>query len=160
MSRSLKDLVHDAACGGDAEQLRRLVEEDPKTIRHLVGLSYHTNAVVRDEAAKAIGHASKFHPEMVRRVVNRLVRAMSDEGATNAVSAPPVLLAIADQAPEILLPLVPELTRLAGDGGLHRGLARTLRMVADRCPGQVGCKLSQSLTQRAKRATKIGARNG
>jgi hypothetical protein len=72
---------------------------------------------------------------------------MNDEAATNALTAPEVLQAIADVCPELLLPMVPDLTRLAADPGLQEGLAKTLKTVARRCPGKVGESLARSLTE-------------
>ena len=72
---------------------------------------------------------------------------MNDESATNALTAPEVLEAIAAENPELLLPVVPDMTRLAADPGLHGGLARTLRTIANRCPGKVGELLGRSLRE-------------
>ena len=49
--------------------------------------------------------------------------------------------------PELLLPMVPDLTRLAADPGLQEGIAKTLKTVASRCPGKVGEILGRSLNE-------------
>ena len=91
--------------------------------------------------------AARHHPKVVQDVVRRLVWAMNDESATNALTAPEVLHAIADERPELLLPVVPDLTRLAADPGLQEGLAKTLKTLADRLPGKVGEAFSRSLNE-------------
>jgi hypothetical protein len=110
-------------------------------------MSYHTNPEIRKTAVRGVALAARYHPELVQNVVRRLVWAMNDESATNALTAPEVLLAIAGERPELLLPVVPDLTRLAGDPGLQDGLAKTLKTVARRCPGKVGASLSRSLNE-------------
>jgi hypothetical protein len=72
---------------------------------------------------------------------------MNDESATNALTAPEVLFAVANEKPEMLLPMVPDMTRLAADPGLQEGLAKTLQTIANRCPGKVGASLSRSLNE-------------
>jgi hypothetical protein len=110
-------------------------------------MSYHTDPEISKTAVRGIALAARYHPELVLNVVRRLVWAMNDESATNALSAPAVLLAIANEKPELLLPVVPDLTRLAGDPGLQEGLAETLKTLASRCPGRVGAAFSRSLNE-------------
>ena len=69
---------------------------------------------------------------------------MNEKSGTNARTAPEVLQAIANERPDLLLPVVPELIGLAGaDPGLREGLASTLRTVARGCPGQVAQNLHE-----------------
>jgi predicted short-subunit dehydrogenase-like oxidoreductase (DUF2520 family) len=89
-------------------------------------------------------------------VIRRLVWAMNDESGTNALTAPEVLQAVAAERPELLLPVVPDLVRLAADEGLREGLASALRTVASRCPGQVGQELSESLGKRVRSGGSCG----
>jgi hypothetical protein len=110
-------------------------------------MSYHSDAEIRRTAARGVALAARHHPKLVQGVVRRLVWAMNDEAATNALTAPEVLQAIANEKPEILLPMVPDLARLASDPGLQEGLAKTLKTVAKKCPGQVGASLSRSLNE-------------
>jgi hypothetical protein len=79
---------------------------------------------------------------------------MNDESGTNALTAPEVIQAIAAEEPELLLPLVPDLTRLTADPGLREGLAKALKTVAEKCPGEVGARLSASLRKRFRKRRK------
>jgi hypothetical protein len=128
--------------------MERLVAEEPKAVRHLLGITYHPEPGKRDAAARGLALASRYHPKLVKEVVRRLVWAMNDESGTNALTAPQVIQAIAEEEPQLLLPLVPDLTRLAADPGLREGLSAALRTVSQKCPGQVGERLSNSLRKR------------
>ena len=110
----------------------------PAACDHLAGM----------RADKGIARAARYHQKLVQSVVRRLIWAMNDESGTNAQTAPAVLLAIAGEDPELLLPMLPDIVRLAGDRGLHDGLSRTLRIVKDSCPGKIGKSLSRALNQR------------
>jgi hypothetical protein len=134
-------VYHGAGNGG----IEELVSQEPRAVRYFLGMSYHSDPDVRKIAIKGIAVAARHHPELVQKIVRQLVWAMNDESATNALTAPEVLQAIADERPELLLPMVPDLTRLAADPGLAEGLAKTLKTVVRRCPGKVGKSLSRSL---------------
>jgi len=134
-----------AVRSGDVEDL---VASEPRAVRYLLGLTYHENEELREKAARGVALAARYHPKLIQNVVRRLIWAMNDESATNAVTAPQVLAAIACEQPELLLPVVPDMTRLAADPSLHDGLAKALRTVASRCPGKVGERLGESLAGR------------
>ena len=68
-------------------------------------------------------------------------------------TAPDVLVVLAEMNPEILLPMVPDMTRLTADPGLKEGLTQTLETVAEKCPGQVGERLSRSLQKRFRKGS-------
>ncbi len=142
---SLRERTREAVRSGDVEEL---VAKEPRAVRYLLGLTYHQNEELRKEAARGVAIAARYHPKLIQNVVRRLIWAMNDESGTNAVTAPQVLEAIACEQPEMLLPVVPDMTRLAADLGLHDGLAKTLRIVSSRCPGKVGERLGESLNQR------------
>lgn len=143
---SLRSRVHEAIRQGLGNgEIENLVAEEPRAVRYFLGMSYHSDPDVRKKAVKGVAMAARHHPELVQKVVRQLVWAMNDESATNALTAPEVLQAVADERPELLLPMVPDMTRLAADPGLHQGLAETLKTVARRCPGKVGESLSRSL---------------
>ena len=135
--------------------MEELVAEEPRAVRHLLGLTYHPESTKRNVAAQGLALASRYHPRLVQEVVRRLIWAMNDESGTNALTAPEVIQAIADEKPELLLPVVPDLTRLAGDPGLHEGLSAALRTVSKKCPGQVGESLSRSLRKELKEKRKV-----
>ena len=136
---------------GNYEEIENLVAQEPKAIRYLLGMTYHSDDKRREVAAKGIAIASQHHPKQVKAVVRRLIWAMNDESGTNALTAPDVLLEIARVRPDILLPAVPDMTRLASDEGLRERLADALRVISEACPGQVGSSLSASLNKRLRR---------
>ena len=136
---------------GNFEGIENLAAQEPRAIRYLLGMTYHSDEERRRVAAKGIAIASQHHPKLVKAVVRRLIWAMNDESGTNALTAPDVLLAIARVRPEILLPAVPDMTRLASDDGLQEGLAKTLKIISEACPGQVGSSLSASLNKRLRK---------
>lgn len=155
---SLRDRVRQAierAQYGEFSDMEKLVAEEPKTVRHLLGITYHPDSAKRDAAARGLALASRYHPKLVQEVVRRLVWAMNDESGTNALTAPQVIQAIAEEEPQLLVPLVPDLTRLAADPGLKEGLSAALKTVSRRCPGQVGERLSSSLQKRFKGNKKL-----
>lgn len=145
---SLRARIHEAVRRGLMNgELEELVRSEPRAIRYLLGMSYNLDLEIRRTAARGVALASKHHPKLVQNVVRRLIWAMNDEAGTNALTAPEVLRAIAEERPELLLPVVADLTRLAADPGLQVGLAGTLRTVAKRCPGKVGEMLGRSLSE-------------
>jgi len=142
---SLREEVQRAVEIGTRDRLEKLVSSRATAVRYLLGMTYQDDERTRETAALGIAIASRYHRKLVQNIVRRLVWAMNDESGTNSATAPTVLLAIAGEAPELLLPMVPDLTRLAADEGLHEGLASTLKKVREACPGQVGERLTQFL---------------
>ena len=143
---SLRSRVHEVIRQGLGNgDIEELVSSEPRAVRYFLGMSYHSDPDIRKKAVKGIAVAARHHPELVQKIVRQLVWAMNDESATNALTAPEVMLAIANERPELLLPMVPDLTRLAADPGLHQGLSEALKTLVRRCPGKVGEKLSRSL---------------
>jgi hypothetical protein len=128
--------------------MEELVNSEPRVVRHLLGHTYHPDPVVRKVASCGLALAARHHPELIQEVARRLVWAMNDESGANALTAPEVLKTIAEERPEILLPLVPDLTRLTADPGLKEGLIATLKIISEGCPGEVGQSLAQSLNKR------------
>lgn len=151
---SLKEKVRAAVekgISGDWKGIEDLVSENPQSIRYLVGMTYQADDQLRTAAVNGLALASRSQPAMIQEVARRLVWAMNEESGTNAQTAPEVLAAIARENAEVLLPMVPALTRLAGDPALHEGLAKTLRLIAERFPGEVGEGLSRGLRKRLRR---------
>jgi len=112
------------------EDLDVVVAADKRAIRHLVALTYRPEPTVRATAARGLALASRHHPKLVQEVARRLVWAMNDESGTHALTAPEVLRAIAEESPELLLPLVPSLLSLTADPGLREALVEVVRIVA------------------------------
>jgi hypothetical protein len=132
---------------GDEAPLETLVAEESGAVRYLLSMTYRPDRERRLAGARGLALAAHHHPALIREVVRRLVWAMNDESGTNGVTAPEVLLAIAEEKPDLLLPVVPDLTRLSTDEGLRAGLHRTLEQVATACPGQVGERIARSLNE-------------
>lgn len=147
---SLRDRVGEAVerwIGGDEAVLEALVADRSGTVRFLLGMTYRDDEARRRAAARGLALAARHHPKLIREVVRRLIWAMNDESGTNALSAPDVLFAIAEEEPELLLPVVPDMTRLSTDAGLQDGLRKTLERVSTACPGEVGDRIARSLTE-------------
>ena len=145
---SLRDQIKRAVEQGELGEIERLLAGDPRALRHIFGLTYHADDEIRRTACRGIAIAARHHRRLVQDLVRRLVWAMNEESATNALTAPEVIAAIADEQPDLLLPMVPDLIRLAADDGLNAGLSDALRQVSDRCPGKVGSRLQRSLNER------------
>jgi len=135
---------------GSPEPLEKIVAEEPGSLRFLLGMTYRDDARLREAAARGIAIGSRSHPKLVQDLVRRLVWAMNDESGTNALTAPEVLHILAREQPRLLLPMVPDLTRLAADPGLQEKLQDTLKIIAEQCPGEVGYRLTRSLRKRFK----------
>ena len=148
---SLRADIRCAAKEGRYEDLEELIANDPRTVRHLLGLTYSADPEIRAGAARGIALAARHHQRLVKKTIQRLVWAMNEESGTNAVGAPEVLEAIAKEKPRLLIPVVPDLIRLTTDNSLRKGLRRTLRAVADGCPGEVGARLEKDLSEPEKR---------
>ena len=145
---SLRQKVHAAVSAGDMAAIETAVAGEPRVVRYLLGLSYHQESEMRATAARGLAIAARYHPDLIQNVVRRLVWAMNDESGTNAETAPPVIVEIARERPELLVPMVPDLVRLAADISLYDGLAEALRIVARECPGEVGQSITESLRQK------------
>ena len=157
---SLKTRTHTAVLSGSDDELERLLSDDPRAVRYVLGLTYHEEPGVRRRAARAVALASRHHPALVQNVIRRLVWAMNDESGTNATTAPEILQAIADEMPELLLPMLPDLLRLLAEPELREGLGATLRTVSHRCPGEIGRQLAESLNEKTGTATSGVSRRG
>jgi hypothetical protein len=142
---------------GSLDELRELVSSDVRAVRYLLGLTYQHDADMRTNAARGIALAGRYHPKAVQGLVRRLLWAMNDDSGTNARTAPEVMLAISHEHPELLIPMIPDLMRLAADSCLQEGIRDVLREVAKRCPGEVAKKLGRELTERIERGGFCGA---
>jgi len=129
---SAREMVMDAVRQGRLDDLPALAVADPRALRHLLALAYRPEPEIQAAAGRAIAAASRHHPELVQEMARRLLWAMNDESGTQALTAPEVLRAIAEESPDLLLPLLPELLRLTADPGLHDALVGVARLVAAR----------------------------
>ena len=128
------------------DELRALVKDDPGAARFLLALTYRPEHELRAAAARGMAIAAEYHPELVQEMARRLVWAMNEESGTFAVTAPEVLQAIAEDSPQILLPLVPSLLRLITDPRLRDPLIEVVRTVARCDPGAAVASIGRALT--------------
>jgi hypothetical protein len=148
---SLRAEVRELVERGDLVAIEKLVASNLRAVRHLLALTYHADEDVRRVAARGVAISSRHHPKLVKAIVRRLVWAMNDESGTNALTAPAVVLAIARERAELLVPMVPDLIRLAGEEELSEGLSQALSTVTEACPGEVGAALQNALNTRMHR---------
>lgn len=127
------------------DDLDRLVADDRGAVRHLLGLTYAADPKVSHAAARGLAIAARHHPGLVQNTLRRLIWAMNDESATNAVTAPQVFEAVAEEHPQLLLPMVPDLMRLRTDESLRAGIDRALLAVVGGCPDSVPSALRAQL---------------
>ncbi|MCP4599464.1 MAG: hypothetical protein GY847_02825 [Proteobacteria bacterium] len=147
---SLRDDILEAVRQDRLDDLEALVSNKPRAVRYLMGLMYESEEKVRKTAARGIAIASRYHQKIVERIISGIVSSMSKDSGTNAVTAPEILRAIADERPELLLPVSSELVRLTADTSLEQGLCDTLRTVVNRCPGKVSQSLSKVLNEHVR----------
>jgi hypothetical protein len=145
---SLRQRIKEAVEKDNLSEIEQLVSLDPRAIRYLVGMTYHPDENIRRVAARGVGLSSNHHPKLISKVIRRLIWAMNDESGTNALTAPAVILEIAKERSELLLPVVPDLLRLATDEGLHAILAQTLNVIKENHPGEVGKLLNKDIGKR------------
>lgn len=129
---SARAAVTDAVRQGRLDDLAALAAADRRTLRHILALAYRPEPEIRAAAGRAIAAASRHHPELVQEMARRLLWAMNDESGTHAITAPVVLRAVAEESPDLLLPLLSELLHLTADPGLHDALVDVARLVAAR----------------------------
>ena len=131
---NLRARIETAIREHDTPTLEALVAENPRVLRHLTSMTYDTDDGIRAAAAHAIARMAHHHPGQVSELVRRLVWAMNDESGTNSHTAPEVILAIALEKPDLLLPMMPDLARLTADTGLRPVLLSAVRAVSERYP--------------------------
>ncbi len=136
----------EAAREGRAGDLSEAVSADRRALRHLVALTYRPEAESRAAAARGIALAGRRHPKLVQEVARRLIWAMNDESGTHAVTAPEVLRAIAEETPELLLPLVPSLLGLTADPALREALVEVVRLAARHDPKTAVTGMARAIT--------------
>jgi hypothetical protein len=148
---SLRDDLRQAVQAGDLDAIEGIVAAEKKTIRYLVGMVYGGDTETRKIVSRGLALAARHHPKMVEQVLIRLVWAMDGKSGTNAQVVPEVLREIAAEKPELLVPILPELGRLVvGDAGLYEGIYDTVRIVRERCPGQVSEKIARAVKERIR----------
>jgi hypothetical protein len=151
---SARAAVTDAVRRGRLDDLAALAAADRRTLRHILALAYRPEPEIRTAAGRAIAAASRHYPELVQEMARRLLWAMNDESGTHALTAPEVLRAIAEESPDLLLPLLSELLRLTADPGLHDALVDVARLVAARNRSGAAATVATALNACATRGGK------
>jgi len=139
---NLRAKVQATIRGQDTTAIDAFVAGDARVLRHLISMTYDEDADLRTSAARAIALAARHHPQQVSEWVRRLVWAMNDESGTNGQTAPEVIQAIAMEQPCLLLPMLPDLVRLAADKELRPLLISAVRLVTRQCPPGTGNECS------------------
>jgi hypothetical protein len=147
----LRERVTDAVRNGKLDVLEQLAAGDPRVVRHLMRQMYDFDPTVRATAARGIALVARRHPRLRADILQRLIWGMDNDSGTNAPNLPEVVLAIAEEDPASLVPVVADLVRLAGDPALYDGLAAALELVVRHQPGAVGHGIGQVLNKRDRR---------
>jgi len=142
----LRERVLAAVRDRDVDELERVIAGDRRAVRHLVGVTFRSDPESREIAARGLAIAARCHPTAIRETVRRLIWAMNEESGTNAIWAPDALRAIAAEAPELVLPVVPDLMRLAADPSLRDRVTEIARIVAARYPSDAAERVERTLT--------------
>ncbi len=148
----VRERVMEAVRGHRFDDLAAIVASDKRALRYLVALTYRPEPDVRAAAARAVALASRHHPQLVQEVARRLIWSMNDESGTHALTAPEVLRAIAEESPQLLLPLVPSLLALTADPGLREALVEVVRIVARHDARSAVAGMAKSITSCERKA--------
>lgn len=128
----------------DTARLARLVGDEPRSVRHLLGRLWDPDDAVRAAAARGIGAAAAAHPELGRDILRRLLWALNDESATNGAPGIAAIGEIGARAPELAAPFVAPLASLAWDDGLRLEILRALTRIAEQAPELVAPVLAST----------------
>jgi len=122
---------------GDVADLERLVRQDRRALRHLVGRLWDADEQVRRRAAGALGVAAEAHPDLALEVARRLVWALNDESTTNGVHGLVALGEMGHRNPTLLAPLIGPIASRVWDAGLRPAIVRAMCRIAERAPDLV-----------------------
>jgi hypothetical protein len=130
----LKERVMELLQSADLRSLERLVVDEPRAARYLIGRLWDADEVVRRRAAHGLGAAAAGHPELGRELLRRLVWALNDESATNGVYGLAAIGEIGARAPDLVAPFVGPVASFMGDEGLRLEILTALARIADTAP--------------------------
>jgi HEAT repeat protein len=133
----LKETVMRLLEMADSAGLKRLVAQDPRAVRHLVGRLWDPEPEIRYNAARAIGVVAALRPESGRELARRFMWALNDESATNGAYVVSALGEIGYHDPDLLAPFVAPLASHLRDDGLRPEILLALSRIAERQPGLV-----------------------
>jgi hypothetical protein len=148
--RGLSRQVSEALREGRFQELESLVAAEPRAVRFLLAATFRPEPEIRAAAGRGLAVAARHHPALVKEVVRRLIWGMNEESGTNASGAPDTLYSIADEAPDLLVPVMGDLMRLTADPNLHDRLIEVAQKVASRRPTAAADRLEASLLNRLK----------
>jgi hypothetical protein len=154
-----KKEIIDAVKNGDLDAVAAVTSAHPRRLRHLITIMYEQDTALRRRAATALARASTVHPKMVKKLVARLVWAMTNESHTYLPTAPEAVLAIAEVNPDLVAPFAADLIRLSADTSLNAKLCDTLRRIAAYCPGKIGQGMTKSLGEHIRYGGQLGRRD-
>ena len=118
----------------DVPGLARLVVEERRALRHLLGRLWDPEAGVRRAAARAVGIAAQGHADLGTEITRRLLWNLNDESATNGVNGIPALGEIGREAPDVFAPFVSPLMAFCEDAGLRVPILDALTRMAEEHP--------------------------
>jgi hypothetical protein len=147
--RGLRERVLETLRDGRVQELEELVKGDPRVIRYLLAATFRPQPGIRAAAGRGLALAARHHPALMKEVVRRLVWGMNEESGTNAMTAPDTLYAVAEEAPDVLLPVMGDLMRLTADPALRDRLIEVARRVAS-CRPAAAERLEASLRDRLR----------
>ena len=147
---SLRERVQKVIETGAEDEVEKLVASDSRSVRYFLGLSYRPEHESRGLAARAMAAAARHHPDLSQEMIRRLIWAMNDDSGTNALSATEVVQAVADERPELLIPLMADIIRLSLDDGLRDGLLRAACTVRSRCPDRISRDIDAALDEQLR----------
>jgi hypothetical protein len=160
LSTKEKNEIIEAIKQNDLAKVAERCREHPRRLRYLITVLYEPEATLRQRAARCLADASSVHPVMVRKLIARLVWAMTNESHTYLPNAPEAMLAVAEVNPALVAPFSADLIRLSADASLNAGLCDTLRRIAAHCPGIIEQRMTRSLGKKIKYGgQQIGRRN-
>jgi hypothetical protein len=133
----LKERVMELMRHADSAGLERLVSQNRRAVRHLLGRLWDTDSSRRMLAARALGVAAEVHPDLAADVVRRLIWGLNDESATNGVYGIPALGEIGNRAPSLFEPFIGPMTSFLWDDGLRLEILRALTRIAEANPALV-----------------------
>jgi hypothetical protein len=127
LRREIMELLRE----GRQEELVGRVRAEPRALRHLLGRLYDADAIVRRNAARAVGEGAAAHRELGLETVRHLLWALNDESATNGIYGIPALGEIGRLCPDRFAPFLPTLVTAAEDDGLRLAVLRAVTRIAE-----------------------------
>ena len=126
----VSELLHQ----GRDDELRKLVASEPRSVRVLMGRLWDVNAVVRRNAANALGEVAAVDPELGKEILRRLAWALNDESGTNGAPGLAAIGEIGRRVPKLVVPHIGALVAMAWDEGLRLELLHALAAIAEADP--------------------------